>query len=155
MNAARARKRTKDQIQGLRKQVADHAESNNLLQRKNKELTERLDKLESENKLLRAKVFGNGMDLGKSFLSGMGGMSDTSMMPGSSLKDRLSVLQPQLHASMANGSFLGGLNLSSAAAGLGGLHPSIQQHLSAQLNDSMEAEKKQALLRLILSASSA
>jgi hypothetical protein len=150
MNAARARKRTKDQIQGLRKQVADHAESNSRLQRKNKELSERLDQLEAENKLLRAKVFGGINEMGKPMGSGLASLSDaSSLLQASSLKERLSVMQPPVHSSLSSTTFLGNLPISQGF----GLHHSLPQSFLA--NEAMEAEKKQALLRLILSANSA
>lgn len=53
MNAARARKRTKDRISDLCIKVEEQAGINAKLQKTNKELTDRLDRLSDENRELR------------------------------------------------------------------------------------------------------
>ena len=53
MNAARARKRTKDRISGLCMKVEEQAGLNTKLQKKNKELIERVERLAEENQDLR------------------------------------------------------------------------------------------------------
>lgn len=160
MNAARARKRTKDQINTLRLQVQSHADSNARLQKSNKELSDRLAMLEAENQLLRNKVFGQQLDdngLGARTSSMMGGVgAGTGGIPdhhgpSGNLKHMMNSMHPESSPGFNNNSYVSQMSIQQRMALL---HPNIQQQLFAagngNMSDPAEAEKKQALLRYIL-----
>ncbi|GKZ01320.1 hypothetical protein MPSEU_001083000 [Mayamaea pseudoterrestris] len=157
MNAARARQRTKDQIQSLRKQLNDLAESSSHLQVENNDLSERLNALESENKLLRAALL-NRLTCSQSKDAGAPTGAAIFGWHGLNAEDGcISVTQPRGHSNLlATNSLLSALHRAPIQLG-----PDMPFSLKEQLmgahspssNQVSDADKKQALLRLIFASS--